>query len=94
MTTKKQHPFDDQLQWLRIYAIYDKKGARFDTPFFAHSDLFAKRRYLIMAEEEKSPLRMWPEEFEMYLVGRFNIKSATVIEQYELILEGSSIANK
>ena len=77
--------------WLNIYSIYDIKGERFDTPFFAHSDLFAKRRYLLMMEEERSPLAMWQGDFELHLIGRYNVRTNVLIEEKELILEGASI---
>lgn len=77
--------------WLSIYSIYDKKGERFDTPFFAHSDLFAKRRYLLMMAEERSPLAMWPDDFELHLIGRYNVLSNTLIEEKMLVLEGSAV---
>ena len=81
-------------KWLEIYAIYDKKSEKFDTPFFAHSDVFAKRRYILMTEEDRSPLAMWPEDFALFKVGRFNIDSATVIEEHENILEGAAAIRK
>ena len=80
--------------WLSIYSIYDKKGERFDTPFFAHSDLFAKRRYLLMMEEDRSPLSMWPSDFELHLIGRYNVLNNTLIEEKSLVLEGSAVAPK
>ena len=96
MRMKKTRPvemieFDEELQWLRIYAIYDKKGNKFDTPFLAHSDLFAKRRYMLMADEKGSPLSKWADEFELYLVAKFNIKTAKVVEEFDLVLEGASL---
>lgn len=77
--------------WLGIYSIYDKKGERFDTPFFAHSDLFAKRRLLLLMEEERSPLRMWPNDFELHSVGRYNVLTNTLIEEKRLLLECASV---
>ena len=82
---------DQDDSWLRIYAIYDKKGERFDTPYFAHSRLFAKRRYLLMMEEDRSPLSMWPGDFELHMIGRYNVRTNTLIEEKELVLEGNSI---
>ena len=82
---------ENQSDWLEIYAIYDKKSEAYDTPFFAHNEIFAKRRYILMAEEDRSPLRMWPNDFELHRVGRFNIKTACVIEENQLVLEGASV---
>ena len=85
---------EDGYKWLEIYAIYDKKSEKFDTPFFAHNDVFAKRRYLLMAEEERSPLSMWPEDFALFKVGRFNVDTAVVIEEHENVLEGAAAIRK
>ena len=58
--------------FLGIYAIYDKKSKHYDTPFFAWSDIFAKRRFCLMADSEKSPLKKWPEDFELHQLAGFD----------------------
>lgn len=76
---------------LGIYAIYDKKGKKYDTPFFAFSDLFAKRRYVLMSMEEKSPLQVWPEDFELARVGFFNPVTGDISEFHEVVADGKDI---
>lgn len=76
---------------LGVYAIYDTKSEKYDTPFFAVSDLFAKRRYMIMAEEEKSPLRIWAKDFELHKLGNSNMDSGDLVTGKKIILEGKSI---
>ncbi len=71
---------------LKIYAIWDRKSRKYDTPFFAISDIFAKRRYLIMADEKRSPLAMWPEDFELHRVGKFNMDQGDMVGDGEIIL--------
>lgn len=63
---------------LKVYAIYDKKGKRFDTPFFAISDVMAKRRFLLMQDEEKSPLAKWPEDFQLYELAGFDVETGKI----------------
>lgn len=78
---------------LGIYAIHDKKSQKYDTPYFAISDLFAKRRFLIMMDEEKSPLNKWNEDFELHKLGEVNMDDGTVIHEPgpKIILEGKSV---
>ena len=78
---------------LGIYSIFDKKSLRYDNPFFAMSDLFAKRRYMLMLDE-KGPLRNWPEDFELMRIGTFNIANGELKTDPKLILEGKSIVKK
>lgn len=76
-----------------VYAIYDKKGERYDTPFFAISDLFAKRRFYLMADE-KGPLQMWPDDFRLEKVGTFNIIDGELVNRNGLVLEGLTVIPK
>lgn len=75
---------------LGIFAIYDKKSEKFDTPFFAFSELFAKRRFLLMMDED-GPLKKWPEDFELKKVGEFNTNTGDVIEDQKLVIEAKSV---
>ena len=76
---------------LTINAIFDKKSKRYDTPFFASSDLFAKRRYLIMANEEKSPLQMWKNDFELHKLGTFDTGNGKCTNKPEVLLTGEQV---
>ena len=73
---------------LNIYAIYDIKSEQYDTPFFAVSDLYAKRRFLIMSDEEKSPLYKWPEDFELHKVATFGLNMGFTTSDIKLIFKG------
>lgn len=59
---------------LGIYAIYDYEGDRFDTPYFAVNDLFAKRRFELMCAEDKSILAKWPEQFSLWKLGEVKLE--------------------
>lgn len=79
---------------LAVYAIYDNKGERFDTPFFAISDLFAKRRYTLMMEEKGSPLGRWPDEFALYKLSDFDIETGKMLPEKKLVFEGKTLVKK
>lgn len=71
------------MEKINVYAIYDRKGKRFDTPYFAHSDLFARRRYELMSKE--GPLNEWPEDFELWSIGTFDVQKGNLTENIYLV---------
>ena len=74
-----------------LYAIWDKKSEIYDNPFFAISDVYAKRRYLLMMDQEQSPLLKWKDDFELHLVGKFNNFTGKTEDAQELTIQGSAI---
>lgn len=75
---------------LEIYSIYDLKGEKYDVPFFAHSELFAKRRFLMMLKEE-GILSEFINDFNLVKIGKFNIIDGTLEEKQKIVLEGKQI---
>lgn len=87
MIPKLDRNSDPQL--IGIYAIYDKKGERYDIPFFMSNDLFAKRRFIMMKDDKESPLSKWPEDFDLMFIALFNILSSEIIsEGVEILIQG------
>lgn len=82
-----------EIEQIGIYAIYDKKGKRYDTPFFAVNDLFARRRFYLMADE-KGPLKTWPEDFRLEKVGIFDIIEGELINDNGMVIEGLTVIPK
>ena len=78
---------------LGIYAIFDKKSERYDTPFIAYSDLFAKRRFMLMLDED-GPLKKWPEDFRLDKVGTFDVKTSNVNEMKTMLIEAGAVIKK
>lgn len=81
------------LENLLIYAIFDKKSEKYDTPFFTSSEVFGKRRFLLMMDED-GPLKKWPEDFNLQMLGTFNIITGEVAPQIKLIMEAKSVVKK
>jgi len=82
------------MEKLGIYAIYDKKAERYDTPYFAISDLFAKRRYALMADEPKSVLTKWKDDFQLMRLGTVSTITGEIDNVCcEIILEGREIVD-
>ncbi len=77
---------------LGIYAIWDKKSQRYDTPFFAMNDIFAKRRFILMSDEKGSPITRWQGDFELHKVSRWNMYSGEIqLQDIEVLLEAKDI---
>lgn len=53
------------MEQIHLYAIWDRESGRFDNPFPAVSDVFAKRRFALMCDED-GPLKKWPEQFDLW----------------------------
>lgn len=75
---------------VEIFAIYDLKGEKYDVPFFAHSELFAKRRFILMLDE-KGILQKFLDEFQLIKIGIFNILTGGIEEDMKIVLEGKQI---
>ena len=58
---------------LNLYAIWDTETKVFDNPWFAPSDLFAKRRFHLMTTESKT-LKTWPQQFELWRIVNFDLE--------------------
>ena len=80
----------NEFEWVQIFALYDKKGKKYDIPFFAHNELFAKRKFMLMAKEE-GILKEFINEFSLEKLGEFNIVNGHIIVMTETILEGNQI---
>lgn len=88
---KKSMRVDSEFELVQIYAIYDIKGEKYDVPFFAHSDLFAQRRFTLMSKEEGTILNEYLKDFNLVSLGNFNLITGEVFVKNEIILEGKQI---
>lgn len=82
------------MEELGIYAIFDKKSERYDTPFFAVSDIFAERRFNLMINDQGTFINLYKDEFVLERVGTFNVISGSVEDMDKVIIEGKQISVK
>lgn len=75
-----------------LYSVYDKKGERYDTPFFCANDLFANRVFSLRMDEEKSFLKEWPEDFVLYKIGYFDVLEGEFGMQKQEIMKGETLS--
>lgn len=78
---------------INLYAVYDKVGELYDTPFFARDDVFAKRRFIMMNDDEGTMLGDFGEDFELHRVGSFETYSGKLEVPVKpiVIIEGDQI---
>ena len=79
---------------IMAYAIYDNKGDRYDTPFFAFNDLFAERRFVIMSRDKNTPLGAFTKDFTLFRIGSFNVISGVLKEDKHLVIDGKQIGKE
>lgn len=59
---------------IEVYAYFDNQGKQFDVPFFARTDLQAKRRFQIEVETKPdSVLSRFINDFDLYYLGQFDV---------------------
>ncbi len=76
------------------YSFYDKEAKVYDIPFYAKSDLFAKRHFLIRLEEKPSMLRTFLDQFELHRIGNFSRETGIFTSEQETVLRGNQIAEE
>lgn len=79
---------------IAMYTIYDKKGKRYDTPFFAFSDVHAKRQFIMMVEGT-GMIAQFKDDFELYKLLYFDIPLGDIeLLRKELIMTGTEYIKK
>lgn len=68
-----------------LYSIYDKQAEIYGRPFHAVNDILAKRTYETIAQDPKSDLALYPQDYKLVKIGTFDSKSG------ELTYEKSSL---
>lgn len=76
-----------------VYCVFDIEAEVWDIPFFARSDLFASRRFVMdIKNRTESMVHSFKESFELYCIAKFDQDSA-VLEPitYKLIVAGKDV---
>jgi hypothetical protein len=91
MTNDKNKEFEQEIG---IYTVYDIKQEIFEMPFFATSDLNAKRRFMIMIDEKDSVLNKWRQDYDLMKLGMYNTKTGIVVQNQKTVMEGKSYVSE
>ena len=54
---------------MRLYSIYDSKAEQFSPPQVYHNDMIALRAFEGLANDDKTLINSYPEDFSLYYVG-------------------------
>lgn len=66
---------------INLYALFDKKAARYGTPFPSTSAAEACRGVIMGIRSGQPVFAKFPEDFAIYLVGQWDDVSATLTAQ-------------
>ena len=61
-----------------IYSIFDKKAMYHRSQFFMRSDAEAVRQLHLAANDSRSDIAMFPDDFALYCLGEFNINDGVI----------------
>lgn len=64
---------------LKIFSIRDAKGETYNTPFFQKTHGEAERTFRELANDEKSMICKYPDDFDLYCVGEFDTETGNII---------------
>lgn len=83
------------MQTIFAYSIYDKKSKKFDVPFFANSDVFARRHFIMISEKKGTMLNRFVEDYDLYKIGSFCLDDGKIldIENYQ-VMQGNKLAQE
>lgn len=76
---------------IAMYAFYDTKAGRYDTPFFCQNDLFAGRHYKMVVEKEGTMINKFKREFDVHRIGFYHLLQGAFTETPEVIIEGKKV---
>lgn len=77
-----------------ICAIYDKKGKNYEAPFTQPNKAIAVRSFMQACQDEKSPLNIFAEDFNLQEIGEFNTETGIFTPFTEILLEAANIAQR
>lgn len=80
-----------KMEILGCYSLYDKESQKWDVPFFAFNNLFAKRHFTQMLQNKNSMLRLFKDKYILMKIGEFNVLSGIMIDYQETVIEGLQI---
>lgn len=69
----------------RVYAVRDGKIEGFMLPFCAQNDAVATRQFADAIKEPGSPFNKHPEDYQLYLVGEYDLQNGTLTPTNEPI---------
>ena len=63
---------------LKAFSVVDSKPGVFSPPFFLQSTGLAIRQFTDLANDEKTTVSRYPEDFSLHEIGQFDDQSGTL----------------
>jgi len=63
---------------LKAFTIRDSKAECFNTPFFQKSHGEAERSFREIANDQKSMISKYPEDYDLYYLGTYNDQTGLI----------------
>lgn len=63
---------------LKIFSIRDSKGETYNTPFFQKTHGEAERTFRELANDEKSIVNKYADDFDLYYLGEFDTDAGSI----------------
>lgn len=82
------------MEIITMYAIWDKKGERYDTPMFMPHDVFAKRAFYKLVADGQGQLEYFKEDFELQRILTFNVLTGEVKVDKKSLIDGLQIGKE
>lgn len=79
-----------------VYTIKDEKALTFLFPFYCQNTTEAVRSFQMSAENPKTSINRWPQEFSLYYLGQFDQTNAkfTMLETPEHVCSAVSVLSQ
>ena len=74
-----------------MYAFYDTKSERYDTPFFCQNDLFAQRHYKMVTDRTDTMLNTFQTDFDLVRLGFVNVLDGSYTEAFGYVVSGQTV---
>lgn len=82
------------MEIINMYAIFDKKAERYDTPVFMPNDIFAKRFFYKLVYDGQGQLEHFRDDFEFHKIAEFNVLDGKIKLDFNMVIEGKQIGKE
>lgn len=83
--------YENASEMIGMYAFYDTKSNRYDTPFFCQNDLFAGRHYKMVVDRHDTMINTFKRDFEVHRLGFFDVFMGNFVDFHEIIIDGKKL---
>lgn len=75
---------------MKLYSVHDKKSGIGSPPFAAENDFIARRAFIRSATAD-SDLALFPDDFDLYNIGEFDLHTMKLIPETPVVFVASGV---